>query len=256
MVWQLLRVTVEDRIATLAITDGRRRNALSKELLEELDHAIDTLKADAFVLTGTGRYFCAGADVRELDSGNWRREIPSGPPLLFRRMTEDPRPFIAAVNGPAYGGGCELALACDYIALAEDSFLELPEASLGILPNSAVGLMEGTLPKHLLMQLLTGRLRLYPNQALALGIAVLGAPADAVPAEAARYLRDLQAHCSPTAFRLLKSALAQRDDDDWTRMAKLLAATDESEVTLGIHAMREHRPCDYTPYWAADRSPR
>lgn len=156
----LLTVVVNGRVATLEINDVQRRNALSADLLREMHSAIDEVDADAFVLTAAGRYFCAGADVEELRSGSWRRETPNGPPLLFRRITADPRPFIAAVNGPAFGGGCELALSCDFLAMADEALLELPEASLGVVPNSAVGLLAGTLPKHLLMQFLTGRLRL------------------------------------------------------------------------------------------------
>lgn len=254
MVGPFLEVTVDERVARLKIMDPGRPNALSDDLLGELHNAIDNTDVDAFVLTGAGDIFSAGADITELESGNWRGAVATGPPLLFRRITEDHRPFIAALNGPAYGGGCELALSCDFIAFADDAYLQLPEAGLGVAPNTAAALLAGTLPKQLLMQFLTGRLRLGLTEALPLGIAVFGAPADSVVTQAVSYVRGVLAHCSPKAFTLLKSLLAERDAQAWQSMANFLQDTDDDEVTLGMQAMRARTRYDFTKYWANDRS--
>src|SRR5262249_12966729 len=106
-----------DGIAILTLDDQARRNALSRAsvaaLLELLERS-RTEKARALVIAANGPVFCAGANIDDLREG-WMSGAPdpTDPALLFRKLAEDPRPTIAAVQGGALGGGFELTLSCD-----------------------------------------------------------------------------------------------------------------------------------------------
>jgi enoyl-CoA hydratase/carnithine racemase len=126
---------------TLVITFIRpeARNALDSAMIRELRQAIEDmriLRPAACVFIGTGKVFCAGGDLKERRAMSKaavrqvRREIVD----LFVALADSPTPLIAALNGSAYGGGFELALACDFVVAAEHIELALPEVSLGIIP--------------------------------------------------------------------------------------------------------------------------
>ena len=119
-------------------------NAMSTQLGTEIMTLFETLNLDAgdtrcVVLTGAGdRAFCAGADLKErrgMTDEAWKRQH-----LIYERMARAllacPLPVIAAVNGAAYGGGCEIALACDFIYAAEQARFALTEVTLGIIPGA------------------------------------------------------------------------------------------------------------------------
>jgi enoyl-CoA hydratase len=114
----LLRTELHDRVAVLTLDDDQRRNALSRELVDELVACFDTLERDdvgAVVITGAGAAFCSGAVLDDLAQMNGEaaeahlRSIYEG----FLRVLRSPLPTVAAVNGPAVGAGFNLALACD-----------------------------------------------------------------------------------------------------------------------------------------------
>lgn len=244
-----VRVEVTDGVATVALDDPPRRNALTVRLVDELHTAADRTDARAFVLTGAGGTFCAGADVAELASGHWRDPEPNGPPLLFRRLTEDPRPWIAAVEGRALGGGAELALSCDFMVLSPDGSLRLPEAGLGVVPNTATALLHQRLPRQLAMSVLLGRAPITAERAVELGLATAMHPTETLLHEARGLARGVLASVSPTAFRLVKAAVHRETPMTWSDAARLLADCDDEDVTEGIAAMRERRRLDFTDRW-------
>ena len=138
----LVLVEKQDRIAWVTLNRPEKMNALNNALLKELECEIAGLEHDAevgvVVLTGAGeKAFVAGADISELkdlDSGSAREQALKGQ-AVFNRIAALPKPVIAAVNGFALGGGCELALSAHIRVASENAKFGLPEVSLGIIPG-------------------------------------------------------------------------------------------------------------------------
>src|SRR5437867_5403104 len=142
MTYQHLLVDVADRIATLTVNRPDKLNALNDATMAELGRAIDELRdrrdVSGIVLTGAGRAFVAGADITELraKSSSEAYELARRGQAVFRRFETSPKPVIAAVNGFALGGGCELALSCHVRLASEAAKFGQPEVKLGITPGS------------------------------------------------------------------------------------------------------------------------
>ena len=141
--YQYVKVSVEDRIATLTI-DHPPANAFNRQVVEELDTAFDEVTANdevkAIIITGAGQFFVAGADINEIyevkDKPEEAEALIRRGQQLFLKIENSEKPVIAAMNGRfALGGGNELAMAC-HIRIAEDGLrLGQPEINLGIIPG-------------------------------------------------------------------------------------------------------------------------
>lgn len=143
----------EDAIALIRLNRPRKLNAIDPRMVREIGETIAAIRADpairVIVITGEGRAFSAGADIAAMAA------MPD-PPAFYRfieaiqtaftAVEELDRPVIAAINGVALGGGCELALCCDLRVMAEEARIGVPEITLGMLPGAG-----GTqrLPRHL-----------------------------------------------------------------------------------------------------------
>jgi enoyl-CoA hydratase len=141
MSYQFLTFDVTDRIATITVNRPDKLNALNDATIAELGVAIDEAIArddvGAVLLTGAGRAFVAGADISELQSQSpleGQRRARAGQ-VIFRRFETSPKPTVAAINGFALGGGCELAMACHIRIASEKAKLGQPEVKLGIVPG-------------------------------------------------------------------------------------------------------------------------
>ena len=137
----LLLYAVADRVATITVNRPDKLNALNSAVITELGVAIDRANADASVggviLTGVGRAFVAGADISELASQTPLEAVARARhgQRVFDKFEQSPKPVIAAVNGFALGGGCELAMACHLRIAGESAKFGQPEVKLGILPG-------------------------------------------------------------------------------------------------------------------------
>jgi enoyl-CoA hydratase len=138
----LVRVEDRDSVRVLTVTRPEKLNALNASVLEELSAALVRAEADAglrcVIVTGAGeKSFIAGADIAELAklSPLEGREHARRGQAIFDRLSGLPVPTIAAINGFAYGGGLELAMACTLRVASENARMGLPETSLGILPG-------------------------------------------------------------------------------------------------------------------------
>ena len=141
MSYQFLLVDVADRIATVTINRPEKLNALNDVLVGELGAAFDDLTrreaVGAIVLTGAGRAFVAGADIAGIaaNSADEMHRLSRAGQIIFRNIERSPKPVIAAVNGFAFGGGCELALACHIRIASDQARFGLPEVKLGLIPG-------------------------------------------------------------------------------------------------------------------------
>lgn len=135
-------VEVEEGIATLTFNRPKVLNALNVQMIQEMEIAISSIDNDegirVLILTGAGdRAFVAGADINELQNMNVisaKQFAVDGQKVLFA-LENLAIPVIAAVNGFALGGGCEIAMACDFIYAAETAKFGQPEINLGIIPG-------------------------------------------------------------------------------------------------------------------------
>lgn len=131
----------EGTIATVTINEPEKLNALNSEILRELNVAFDELADDndirVVIITGADRSFVAGANIKEMAEMDYQQAKTFGEfgSSVFRKIETCPKPVIAAVNGFALGGGCELALACDIRVASEKAKFGQPEVGLGITPG-------------------------------------------------------------------------------------------------------------------------
>lgn len=123
----------DDTVRVLRLNRPHRLNALNESLVDALSLALTEAVADgcrAIILTGTGRAFCAGFDLREERPDGGVRQIEAQQ-QLGATLTTLPIPVIAAINHLAVGAGCEIALACDFVLATNDARLSLPEVQIG-----------------------------------------------------------------------------------------------------------------------------
>ena len=177
MSYKTIEVSVADRIATVTINRPDKLNALNGNVLDDLSLVLDELRdrvdVGGAIITGAGRSFVAGADIGEFETKNAQgmKAMARRGQLLFNRLESLPKPVIAAVNGFALGGGCELAMAC-HIRIASDAAkFGQPEVKLGIIAGYG-----GTqrLPRlvgkgHALQLLMTGEI-IDSTEALRIGL--------------------------------------------------------------------------------------
>ncbi len=140
--YRFLTVKCEEGLAWISITRPEVRNALNRELIEELCTLLNNLDSDkevrVIILTGEGdKAFVAGADIKEIEGINqYEAGVFCERGLKLMRTVEKlGKPVIAMVNGFALGGGCELALACDMRFASEKAKFGLPEINLGLIPG-------------------------------------------------------------------------------------------------------------------------
>ncbi len=130
--------SVEDSIAVMTLKRPPA-NALSKGLLRELSEALDEIEPNTevkvLVFHGEGRFFSAGADIKEFTTVSASDRFAGGGQDLFERIERFPKPVIAAIHGAALGGGLELAMACHIRLVSETAKLGLPELQLGLIPG-------------------------------------------------------------------------------------------------------------------------
>ena len=137
-----LLIEKENNIATLTINRPDKMNALNKTVLDELDRAIDELNADSsirsIIITGAGpKAFVAGADISEFKGLNKEQAIAMAEKgqRIFKKIEDSSKPIVAAVNGFALGGGCELAMSCHFRLASENAKFGQPEVNLGLIPG-------------------------------------------------------------------------------------------------------------------------
>ncbi len=142
MQYQTLLVEMSEGVATITVNRPQAMNSMTMDTLKELSDVVDFVAASpdvrAVIITGAGRKaFIAGGDIsmlRQLDPCS-ARELALLAQGILNRIEQSPKPFIAAINGYALGGGCELAMSCDIRIAADSSMFGQPEVNIGTLPG-------------------------------------------------------------------------------------------------------------------------
>jgi enoyl-CoA hydratase len=257
MPYETLSVTTSDRIATITVNRPDKLNALNDRVIAELGDAIDAARESAevagIILTGAGRAFVAGADISELKSRGAisAKMLAQRGQDVFRRYETSPKPVVAAVNGFALGGGCELAMAC-HIRIASDAAkFGQPEVKLGLIPGYG-----GTqrLPRLIgkgraLQLLLTGEI-IDANEAYRIGLVNRVVPGADLIATATTMLHGILAngplavaYCVEVVNRGYDLTLDEALTLEATAFG-LLAATDDKRE--GTQAFLDKRPARFT----------
>jgi enoyl-CoA hydratase/carnithine racemase len=249
-----VRYEVDGHVATITLDRPEQRNAIDPETSHAVAACVRRLDEDAAVrvgiLTGAGDVFCAGADLKAVAAGRLREiiELPGGfcGLVAARRRT----PLIAAVNGHALAGGCELALACDLVVADERAEFGLPEVSRGIIAGAG-GLfrLSQAIPPKRAMELILTASRMPATEAQRFGLVNQLAPPGGT-LELARALALRVAEHSPLAVResraLVQEAVEQGVDHLWAATEdawrRVLAGSDAVE---GARAFAERRD----PVW-------
>lgn len=159
--YEFIKVEIIDRIQVLTLNRPKARNAINYDAAQEIADAMTSLDANPDValgiLTGAENTFCAGMDLKDFGASG-RRPYAEG--RGFAGICEKPpvKPLIAAVEGYALAGGCEIALACDLIIAADNANFGLPEVKRGLVPGSGGMLrLPSRIPYHIAMEaVLTG----------------------------------------------------------------------------------------------------
>ena len=136
----MIDLKIEERIATVIFNRPEAMNALNSDMLDALKNAIDRIEKEdvrVVIFTGSGKAFIAGADTKEMEylRGMEVASFSKKGQDLFRRIETMKIPTIAAINGYAFGGGMEFALACDLRIASEKAKMAFPEVTLGITPG-------------------------------------------------------------------------------------------------------------------------
>jgi enoyl-CoA hydratase/carnithine racemase len=255
-----VRYEVDAAVATITLDRPEARNAYSEEMVESLVRALDAADGDdavrAVILTGAGKAFCAGGDLKRMQqqSGMFeggpytlRRNYQRGIHTIPERLARFEKPVIAAVNGPAMGAGLDLACMCDVRVAARSARFGSSFINVGLVPgDGGAYFLTRTIgfPRALEM-MLTGRV-VESEEALAMGLTSEVVDDDALIETARRRARAM-AERSPIALRLVKRAAYQSLGAELAKALELAAtyqgiAQNSEDHREALTALLEKRP--------------
>ena len=140
MTYEFIVVEQRNNVGLITLNRPQALNALNQALMTELAQALDAFEQDdtigAMVITGSEKAFAAGADIKEMQHASAMDMYVPDRFQTWERVTHCRKPVLAAVSGYALGGGCELAMMCDFILAADNAKFGQPEINLGILPGA------------------------------------------------------------------------------------------------------------------------
>lgn len=246
--------TRHGKLAELCLDNPAKMNAFTATMLAQLAAHLDLIDHDssiaAVMLTATGdRAFCTGADINawgDLSPAEFARQWVRGGHRIFDRLARLGKPTIAVLNGHAFGGGLELAAACDLRVMATGASLALPEAGVGIVPGwSGTQRLVRLLPEPMVKEMALFGGRIKADRALACGfVAAVGDD----PRALAMALLDRAITLSPRAVEISKSMIHAAQGEDRAAMVEALgsaaiaASADRDE---GVAAFRDKRKPEF-----------
>ena len=256
MGYQYLEFQVEERIAVVTISRESVLNALSNDVIDELKKAFEEVEQrediGCAILTGKGRAFVAGADISAMMkmNGTEGRETALRGQRVFAMIESLAKPVIAAINGFALGGGCELAMSCDIRIAAEAAKFGQPEVNLGIIPGYGgtqrlPRLVGKGMAKYMC---LTGEI-IKADEALRIGLVEKVVPNDALMEEAKKVARAILGK-APIAIKYTKAAINHAANTDLPSgiayEAEIYTSSFITEDRIeGMAAFLEKRPAEF-----------
>jgi enoyl-CoA hydratase len=250
MGYEHILLEIEAPIATITLNRPKVLNALSPALIGELASALSDLDADpevrAAVLTGGPKVFAAGADIGDMAEQTAVDQLLRDQTGRWAPLAGFKKPLIAAVNGYALGGGCEVALMCDLIIAGDSARFGQPEINLGIIPGAGgTQRWPRTVGKYVAMEVMLTGNAITAQRAHELGIVNRVVPSETTIEIARRIAREI-AGKPPLAVRMAKEAVLKAFE---APLAEGLAAERKSFYFLfatedqkeGMHAFLEKR---------------
>lgn len=244
-----VRLHRDDTIAVLTLDNPGKRNAMSDAMWEAVPRLMSGIDADpqvtATVLVGAGDAFCSGADI----GGLMEPDHVEGPIAAELALAASPKPVIAAIEGPCFGGGVQLAVACDLRIASQQATFSVPPAKLGVVyPWTATQKMVGLMGPAATKEMMFTAARWDAGRALAAGLVNRMVEPGTALQEALAMARTMAGLSQLTiqASKELIDACASGTIDpaaaaDWTA-----AAVAGPDLPEGIAAFRERRPARFT----------
>lgn len=219
MLFETIKFEVRDGIAEITLNRPHRLNAVVQQLYDELQLALSEADKNksikALLITGEGRAFCVGADLKEHKTGRTafdRRMYLKGEQDVCKRIVELNKPVIAAVNGYALGAGAEIAIASDFVVMAEKAQIGLPEISLGnFLGGGVTVLLPRLVGLAKARELIFLGERIDGHEAHRIGLATRVFPDDGFIENARSFARQI-ASKAPISMELAKMMLNRAQD--------------------------------------------
>lgn len=211
MTYDFILVHRDEPIAIVQINRPAQLNALNSQVMQELTGALDELDGDSaircMIVTGNERAFGAGADIKDMADATAVEMLERNWIGYWDRIKKVTKPVLAAVSGYAFGGGCELAMACDLIVASESAQFGQPEINLGVIPGAGgTQRLTRALGKSKAMEMvLTGR-AISAREALARGLVAEVYPNESYLDEAKKLAQEI-ASKAPVAVRLAKESV-------------------------------------------------
>jgi len=243
------------RVGLVRLNRPQALNALNKATLDEVVSAVTAMDTDpevgAVVLTGSAKAFAAGADIKEMQSKGYMEMYASDWFRGWEDLTRLRIPLIAAVSGFALGGGCELAMMCDFIIAGDNAKFGQPEINLGVIPGmgGSQRLTRAVGKAKAMDMVLTGRM-MDAAEAERSGLVSRVVPADDVVAEALKAAEVIASKSKPVAMvakeavnAAFETGLAQGVLFERRIFHSLFATADQKE---GMAAFSEKRQPDFT----------
>jgi enoyl-CoA hydratase/carnithine racemase len=256
MAYETLLVETDGQVGVITLNRPDALNALNRKLCEELVAALGAFEADAnvgcVVLTGAGRAFAAGADIKEMAPQSYMDVYKADMFGAFEQAVSTFRkPLIAAVNGFALGGGCELAMLCDFILASEAATFGQPEINLGVMPGiGGTQRLTRFVGKSKAMEMcLTGRM-MDAAEAERSGLVSRVLPADKLLEEAKAAARKIASQSRPIAMMTKEAVNAAYETTlrqgvmlERRLFHSMFATADQKE---GMAAFVEKRPAKFS----------
>ncbi len=250
----MIQYETQGNVAVITLDRPEARNAVNGDVAEGLEAAIDRMEADddvwIGVLTHTGPVFCAGADLKAIASGDAGRLMTERGGFGGIVSRERTKPLIAACDGPAYAGGCEIVLACDLLVATTEARFGVPEVKRNLIAAAgALFRLPAALPRNVALEMLLTGDPIDATRAYNLGFVNRMAEPGAALEVALELAAQITANAPLAVRKSRELALARYPDEETAFKASNIGAAEvmaSEDTREGLAAFIEKRPPRWT----------